>query len=100
MVNEICQQNDFCKIYEKQTGGVIGMERIRTLGRKIFCLNPVLTILIAFPSFVFVIYTLTCGEENTIMAYASYSLSAYANLCNGSVHFLCNHNCNHKCGKI
>lgn len=54
------------------------MERIRTLGRKIFCLNPVLTILIAFPSFVFVIYTLTCGEENTIMAYASYSLSAYA----------------------
>ncbi len=46
--------------------------------KKIFFLHPALTALISIPSFALVIYSLTIGSQNRILAYISYALSAYA----------------------
>lgn len=54
------------------------MERLKMLLRKIFFLPPGLTILIAVPSFVFVFIMLGTGNDNSLLSYAAYVLSAYA----------------------
>lgn len=54
------------------------MERIKCILKRIFCLQPFLTILIAIPSFSAVIYVLATGLEETIFTYIAYGASAYA----------------------
>lgn len=53
------------------------MERLKELLKKIFCLPPLPTVLIAVPSFVFVFFMLSIGAHGAL-AYLSYCLSAYA----------------------
>ncbi len=53
------------------------MERFKKLLKKLFCLPPLPTVLIAVPSFVFVFFMLSIGEHG-VLAYVSYCLSAYA----------------------
>ena len=53
------------------------MERIKGLMKKLFCLPPLPTILIAVPSFVFVFVMLYIQEDGAL-SYISYCLSAYA----------------------
>ncbi|MGN0415402.1 MAG: hypothetical protein ACI4FX_07915 [Agathobacter sp.] len=53
-------------------------QKIKVLIKKIFCLSPVLTLLIAVPSFAFVIFCLTKETVPPAIAYISYALSAYA----------------------
>lgn len=54
------------------------MERFKSTIKKLFFLSPWLTILIAVPSFVFVIVMLGMGGRQTALSYLSYGLSAYA----------------------
>ncbi|MDE7281161.1 MAG: hypothetical protein K2N36_05425 [Ruminiclostridium sp.] len=53
------------------------MERFKQVLKKIFFLPPLLTVLIALPSFVFCFYVLGMGIDGVI-SYISYALSAYA----------------------
>ena len=54
------------------------MERIKKIFRKVFFLPPVPTLLISVPSYGLVIYALTYENVEPVIAYLSYSLSAYA----------------------
>ncbi len=54
------------------------MEKLKEISKKIFCLNPLLTMIIALPSFALVAYVLITGMTNTVIGYISYGLSAYA----------------------
>lgn len=54
------------------------MEQLKTMLKTLFFLPPWLTALIAVPSFVFVFVMLGIGAHNTVFAYLSYGLSAYA----------------------
>lgn len=53
-------------------------ERMLRIAKRIFFLPPVLTMVIAIPSFVLVIVALTGGIDNQVLVYVSYVLSAYA----------------------
>lgn len=53
-------------------------ERMLRIAKRIFFLPPVLTMVIAIPSFVLVIVALTGGIDNPVLVYVSYVLSAYA----------------------
>lgn len=53
------------------------MERFRRIVKRLFCLPPLATVLIAVPSFVFVFFMLGTGNKSPA-AYAAYGLSAYA----------------------
>ena len=53
------------------------MERLKTVLKKIFCLSPMLTVLIAVPSFIFVFVMLSIGDHS-VFSYLAYILSAYA----------------------
>lgn len=54
------------------------MERIKKIFRKVFFLPPVPTLLISVPSYGLVIYVLAYENVEPVIAYLSYSLSAYA----------------------
>lgn len=54
------------------------MDKMWKFMKKIFCLPPIATIIIAVPSFAFVIYVLACGLENQVFSYIVYILSAYS----------------------
>lgn len=54
------------------------MERIKALARRLFCLPPLATALVALPGFALVFYVLGAKLEGTALAYAAYPLSAYA----------------------
>lgn len=53
------------------------MERLKQFLKKLFCLPPLPTVLIAIPSFVFVFVMLGTGDKSPL-AYVAYALSAYA----------------------
>lgn len=53
-------------------------EKIVRMMKRVFCLPPLPTILIAVPSYVLVIYVLASGIENSVISYLAYALSAYA----------------------
>lgn len=53
------------------------MERFKALMKKIFCLKPLMTVLISVPSFIFVFAMLGMGNKG-YLSYISYGLSAYA----------------------
>ncbi|MGN0143029.1 MAG: hypothetical protein ACI4AD_12440 [Roseburia sp.] len=53
-------------------------QKMMRILKKIFCLPPVLTLLITIPSFVFVFFVLTGNTVSPVIAYLSYILSAYA----------------------
>lgn len=54
------------------------MEQVKHIVKRIFCLSPVLTLLISIPSFAAVIYVLAGEQEGTVFSYAAYGVSAYA----------------------
>lgn len=54
------------------------MDKIIKIMKKIFCLRPIPTLLIAVPSFALVIYALAGENVNPVIVYLSYFLSAYA----------------------
>ena len=53
------------------------MKRFKQILKKLFCLPPLPTVLIAIPSFVFV-FVILGAENKSPLAYVSYGLSAYA----------------------
>lgn len=53
------------------------MERFKRILKRLFCLPPLPTVLIAVPSFVFVFVILETGNQSPL-AYVAYVLSAYA----------------------
>ena len=53
------------------------MKRLKAILKRVFCLPPLPTVVIAVPSFVFVFVMLGTGEHS-FLAYLSYVLSAYA----------------------
>ena len=53
------------------------MKRLKQILRRLFCLPPLPTVLIAVPSFVLVFVMLGSGSQS-ILSYVSYLLSAYA----------------------
>lgn len=55
----------------------MNLQKVMKIMRKIFCLPPVPTLLIAIPSFVFVFYVLVKGTVSPAISYLSYILSAY-----------------------
>lgn len=54
------------------------MNRFKAILKKLFCLPSLPTVLIAVPSFVFVFFVLGTGNQNSIISYIAYILSAYA----------------------
>lgn len=52
--------------------------RVKKILKKLFCLPPVPTLLVSVPSYGLVIYALARENVNPVVAYISYSLSAYA----------------------
>lgn len=54
------------------------MELLKRILKKIFFLPPLISILIALPSFALVICVLIFGEKNTVLSYLAYVASAYA----------------------
>lgn len=56
----------------------MNLQNIKKVMKKIFFLPPVPTLLIAIPSYGFVIYALTAGSVEPTVAYTAYVLSAYA----------------------
>lgn len=54
------------------------MKRLKKLMKRIFCLPPLLTLLIAIPSYALVIYALAGTDVHPVAAYSSYLLSSYA----------------------
>lgn len=53
------------------------MEQVKAILKRVFCLPPLLTVLISVPSFALVIYVLAAGKDGSL-AYVGYGLSAYA----------------------
>lgn len=53
------------------------MEQIKRIVKRIFFLPPALTLVIAVPSFVFVVIILSSGTEQSVLSYIAYVLSAY-----------------------
>ena len=53
------------------------MQRLKEIFKKLFCLPPLPTVLIAVPSFIFVFVMLSMGEHS-ILSHVAYGLSAYA----------------------
>lgn len=53
-------------------------EQSKNIGRKVFFLHPVPTLLISIPAYVLVIYVLAGENVNPMIAYVSYLWSAYA----------------------
>lgn len=53
-------------------------QALKKILKKVFCLSPAPTLLVAVPSFALVIYVLANEIENTPVAYIAYTLSAYA----------------------
>lgn len=53
-------------------------QKVWKIIKRIFCLSPVPTLLIAIPSFIFVFYVLTREGVTPVIEYLSYVLSAYA----------------------
>lgn len=53
------------------------MEQVKAVLKRIFCLPPLLTVLVSVPSFALVIYVLAT-DTNGPRAYVAYGLSAYA----------------------
>lgn len=53
------------------------MKRLKAVLKRVFCLPPLLTVVIAVPSFAFVFVMLGTGDQS-FLAYLSYLLSAYA----------------------
>lgn len=53
-------------------------ERIKKIAKKLFCLPPVPTLLIAVPAYGLVIYALAGKNVEPVIAYLSYFVSAYA----------------------
>lgn len=53
-------------------------KQMKKIIKKIFCLPPVLTLLISIPSYGLVIYALAGKNVNPVVSYVSYFLSAYA----------------------
>ena len=53
------------------------MKRLKAVLKRVFCLPPLPTVLVAVPSFVFVFVMLGTGNESAL-AYIAYVLSAYA----------------------
>ena len=56
----------------------MNLKRIAEIIKKLFCLSPVPTLLIAVPSFGLVIYVLSNTPDNEAVTYIAYLLSAYA----------------------
>lgn len=56
----------------------MNINRMKKMIKKLFCLPPVLTLLISIPSYGLVIYALAGENVNPAVAYVSYFLSAYA----------------------
>ena len=56
----------------------MNLQKMKNIGKKIFFLPPIPTLLIAVPSYALVIYALTSETVNSAIAYAAYLLSAYA----------------------
>lgn len=56
----------------------MNLRKMREIIKRIFCLSPVATLLIAIPSFIFVFYVLVKGTIYPGLTYLSYILSAYA----------------------
>ncbi|MCM1193764.1 MAG: hypothetical protein NC121_14480 [Blautia sp.] len=54
------------------------MDKVIKIMKKIFCLQPVPTLLISVPSYALVIYALAGENVNPVIVYLSYFLSAYA----------------------
>jgi hypothetical protein len=54
------------------------MERFKKILKKLFFLKPLPTVLVAVPSLVLVFAVLGSGQTETVLAYVSYVLSAYA----------------------
>ncbi|MGN1097476.1 MAG: hypothetical protein ACI4SS_01110 [Clostridia bacterium] len=54
------------------------MRQIKRILKKVFCLPPLSTVLIAVPSFALVIYVLASEVEYTVLSYIAYTASAYA----------------------
>ncbi|MCM1253328.1 MAG: hypothetical protein NC321_10945 [Clostridium sp.] len=72
---------------------MVKLQGIKKAFKKIFCLPPIPTVLIALPSYGMVIYTLTKQDMHPAVMYASYILSAYALVISvtgitGVVHFI------------
>lgn len=53
------------------------MKRLKTFLKKLFFLPPLLTVLIAVPSYIFVFIMLGIGDHS-VLSYLAYFLSAYA----------------------
>lgn len=56
----------------------MNLETIKKIVKKIFFLPPILTLLVAIPSFGLVIYALAGKNVNPVISYMAYTLSAYA----------------------
>lgn len=56
----------------------MNLKRTAVILKKLFCLPPVPTLLIAVPSFGLVIYVLSNTPDNEAVTYIAYLLSAYA----------------------
>lgn len=54
------------------------LKKILQIMKKIFCLPPVLTLLIAIPSYAIVIFVLVNNIQDSALSYLAYILSAYA----------------------
>lgn len=54
------------------------LKKVLQIMKRIFCLLPVLTLLIAIPSYAIVIFVLVNNIQNSALSYLAYILSAYA----------------------
>lgn len=54
------------------------MKALKTLSRRLFCLPPLATALVAVPSFALLIFVFLFGLQESALAYAAYLASAYA----------------------
>lgn len=53
-------------------------QNMKKMLKRLFCLPPAPTLLISIPAYILVIYTLAAEDTNSVVAYVSYFLSAYA----------------------
>ncbi len=61
-----------------QGGGLMDLQNMKKILKKIFMLPPIPTLLVSIPCYVFVIYVLSNGGMHPVISYAAYILSAYA----------------------
>lgn len=54
------------------------MDRLKAVLKAVFCLPPILTVLLALLGYGFVIFVFACDVQNPFLRYASYLASAYA----------------------